>query len=181
MERLGAVAKCAPPLRSDAERESLWRALKEGDINIVASDHSPSSPDLKKDPDFFQVWGGIAGVQSTLAVLLEAGHHQRGLPLQNIAALTAAAPAKRFRIANKGSIQVGFDADCTLVDLDAPFALEAGGLLTRHPLSPYLGSSFRGMVRRTISRGETIFQDGRITSSRPGRMVRPGKDNRCKD
>jgi allantoinase len=181
MERLGAVAKCAPPLRADAERESLWRALKQGDVNIVASDHSPSSPHLKSDPDFFRVWGGIAGVQSTLAVLLEAGHHQRGLPLPNIAAMTAAAPAKRFRIANKGSIQVGFDADCTLVDLDAPFALEAGRLLTRHPLSPYLGSTFRGTVRRTISRGETIFQDGRITSSRPGRMVRPLKEKKCKD
>ncbi|MEO8128680.1 MAG: allantoinase AllB, partial [Bryobacteraceae bacterium] len=160
MERLGAVAKCAPPLRPDAERESLWRALQRGDVNIVGSDHSPSSPDLKSDADFFRIWGGIAGVQSTLAVLLEAGHHQRSLPLESIASLTAAMPAKRFRIAGKGSIQDGFDADCTLVDLDAPFTLEAGALFTRHPLSPYLGSAFRGTVKRTISRGETIFRDG---------------------
>ncbi|MEP6537769.1 MAG: allantoinase [Bryobacteraceae bacterium] len=181
MERLGAVAKCAPPLRPDAERESLWRALQRGDVNIVGSDHSPSSPDLKSDADFFRIWGGIAGVQSTLAVLLEAGHHQRSLPLESIASLTAAMPAKRFRIAGKGSIQDGFDADCTLVDLDAPFTLEASALFTRHPLSPYLGSAFRGTVKRTISRGETIFRDGKIASARPGRMVRPQKEEQCKD
>ncbi len=176
MERLGAVAKCSPPLRPDAERESLWLALMQGEIDIVASDHSPSSPDLKNDPDFFRVWGGIAGVQSTLAVLLQAGHNQRGLPLPKIAELTSAAPAKRFRIANKGHIQTGFDADCLLVDLKSSFQLEADQLFTRHPLSPYLGSSFRGKIRRTISRGETIFQDGKITSSRPGRMVSPHQE-----
>ncbi len=177
MEKMGAVAKCAPPLRPDAERESLWMALQQGEIDIVASDHSPSSPDLKNDPDFFRVWGGVAGVQSTLAVLLEAGYHHRGLPLQKIAKLTAASPATRFRIPHKGAIQPGFDADCTLVDLNAPFTLKADQLFTRHALSPYLGSSFRGKVRRTIRRGETIFQDGKITSSRPGRMVFPRKDN----
>ena len=181
MERLGAVAKCAPPLRPVGERESLWLALQHGEIDVVASDHSPSSPDLKNESDFFRVWGGIAGVQSTLGVLLETGHHQRGLPLEKIASLTAATPAQRFRIANKGSIRAGFDADCSLVDLNAPFTLEPDGLFTRHPLSPYLGSSFRGTVKRTISRGETIFRDGKITSSRSGRMIRPRKDRKCKD
>lgn len=181
MERLGAVAKCAPPLRPDAERKSLWSTLLQGVIDVVASDHSPSSPDLKSDPDFFRVWGGIAGVQSTLAVLLEAGHYQRSLPLQKIAALTAAHPAKRFRIAGKGSIEADFDADCTLVDLEATSVLEPGQLLTRHRLSPYVGSSFRCTVRRTIRRGETIFQNGKIASSRPGRMVRPRKDGKWRD
>ena len=176
MERLGAVAKCAPPLRPNAERESLWSFLKQGGVNIVASDHSPSSPDLKNDVDFFRVWGGIAGVQSTLAVLLQTGHHQRGLPLETIASLTASTPAQRFRIARKGSTRVGFDADCSLVDLNAPFTLDAAGLFTRHPLSPYIGSTFRGTVNRTILRGETIFQDGKVVSDRPGRMVRPQKE-----
>ncbi len=72
MERLGAVAKCAPPLRSAAERESLWNHLLAGHVDMVASDHSPALPSMKEGADFFAIWGGIAGVQSTLAVLLDA-------------------------------------------------------------------------------------------------------------
>ena len=100
---MGAVAKCAPPLRSAAERDALWQHVLDGDVDMIASDHSPSSPDLKCDADFFRVWGGIAGVQSRLAVLLESGHHQRGLTLPAIARLAAETPARRFRIRGQGS------------------------------------------------------------------------------
>src|SRR5580700_5177575 len=70
MVRIGAVAKCAPPLRAAAERDALWAALLRGDVDMVGSDHSPAPLEMKRDEDFFRVWGGIAGVQSTLAVLL---------------------------------------------------------------------------------------------------------------
>ena len=86
VERIGAVAKCAPPLRPAADRDALWQRVLAGEIDMVASDHSPAPPDLKCDADFFRIWGGIAGVQSTLAVLLEAGYHARGLSLRDIAA-----------------------------------------------------------------------------------------------
>jgi allantoinase len=168
MERIGAVAKCAPPLRPAPDRDELWRRLLAGDVDIVASDHSPSSPDLKQDADFFRVWGGIAGVQSTLAVLLE-----RGLALADIVRLTASTPATRFRIAGKGKIEAGLDADLVLVDLSASFTLAPEHLHQRHPLSPYTGARFRGQVRRTILRGNTIFHDGRITATQPGKWVRP--------
>ena len=102
LERLGAVAKCAPPLRDAAQQGELWGKLLDGTIDIVASDHSPAPPEMKTGA-IMKVWGGIAGVQSTLAVLLERGHFARGLPLERIAALTAAAPARRFRIAARGS------------------------------------------------------------------------------
>src|SRR5215831_5412521 len=96
VERIGAAAKCAPPLRNGHERHRLWGALLRGVINVVASDHSPAPPEMKREPNFFRIWGGIAGGQSTLAVLLTAGHHERGLPLTRIADLTAAWPARRF-------------------------------------------------------------------------------------
>src|SRR4029077_17090891 len=99
VERLGAIAKCAPPLRDSHERAGLWAELLRGQVNMVASDHSPAPPPMKSG-EFLKAWGGIAGVQSTLAVLLELGHHQRELQLEQIASLLAAAPAKRFRIAN---------------------------------------------------------------------------------
>jgi allantoinase len=126
-----------------------------------------------KSGDFVAAWGGIAGVQSTLAVLLDLGYHDRKLPLARIAALLASAPAQRFRIPGKGSLSAGQDADLALVDLAASFTLEASDLHQRHKISPYLGKSFRGQVRRTVRRGETIFLDGQITARTNGKLIRP--------
>jgi allantoinase len=172
LERLGAIAKCAPPLRDAQQQDALWKTLLDETIDIVASDHSPAPPDMKTGA-IMQAWGGIAGVQSTLAVLLEAGHLCRKLPLERISKLTAATPAQRFCIAHKGSLAPGNDADLTLVDLRGSYTLEARDLQQRHPISPYLGATFRGVVRLTVRRGETIFADGAITARTKGTLVRP--------
>jgi len=163
MERMGAIAKCAPPLRPAASRPDL------AGIDIVASDHSPAPLNMKQDADFFRVWGGIAGVQSTLAVLLERVSAAR------IAELTAANPARRFNLARKGRLEVGYDADFTLVDLAAEYKVTRSSLFQRHGLSPYLGATFRGVVRRTVLRGKTIFQDGKIcnNSDSRGALIKP--------
>jgi allantoinase len=126
-----------------------------------------------KSGDFIAAWGGIAGVQSMLAVLLEKGCHERALPVERVSDLLAAEPARRFRIRGKGSLQPGMDADLALVDLDRRFTLTASDLHQRHSLTPYLGHAFRGAVRRTIRRGVTIFEDGRITATSSGHLVRP--------
>jgi allantoinase len=173
VERLGAVAKCAPPLRAADERERLWQELTAGGVEMVASDHSPAEPAMKAG-DFVSAWGGIAGAQSTLAVLLDRGYHERRLPLERIAGLVAGEPARRFRIARKGELASGMDADLTLVDLSGSYTLDTRDLQQRHPASPYVGERFRGIVCRTMRRGETIFADGRVTAERGGRLVRPG-------
>ncbi len=167
MLRMGAIAKCAPPLRDGAERKALWRSVLRGDVDMVASDHSPAPPAMKQDQNFFRIWGGIAGVQSTLGVLLELA------PVERIAALTAAKPAERFGLARKGSLAVGQDADFTLVDTGAEYTVARQSLFQKHGLSPYVGSTFRGIVRRTVVRGETVFADGKIVGAPKGRMVRP--------
>jgi len=172
VERLGAIAKCAPPLRERAEQESLWKHVLGGSVDLIASDHSPSVPEMKSGR-FWQAWGGIAGVQSTLAVLLDQGHQRRGLPLQSVASLIAAGPARRFRLDARGRLAVGCSADLTLVDLSASFTLRPEALLQRHRTSPYLGNSFQGVVRRTIRRGETIYADGAVTAATCGMLVRP--------
>jgi len=176
VERIGAAAKCAPPLRNAQERDRLWGALLRGVVNVVASDHSPAPPEMKRDPDFFRIWGGIAGGQSTLAVLLSQGHHQRGLPLTRVADLTAAWPARRFRLPHKGGIAVGNHADLVLVDLDARYTLQEGDLFQRHRMSPYIGKNFRSAVRQTLLRGQPIFADGKIVAANAGKFVRPTKD-----
>ena len=173
MLRIGAGAKCAPPLRSEQEREALWKALVRGDVDIIGSDHSPCSPELKDRSSFFDVWGGIAGVQSTLPVLLESLGSSRGLTLERMTQLTAANPAGRFRIANKSTIAAGGQADLTLVDINASAELRPEQLLQRHPASPYVGKTIRGVVRATYRRGECICSDGRIAAETPGRFVRP--------
>jgi allantoinase len=163
--RIGAVAKCAPPLRTAVERECLWAAVVSGQVDMVASDHSPAPPDMKCGDNFLRVWGGIAGGQSTLSVLLT-----RGVPLERIAHLTASEPARRFAIARKGRIAPGYDADLALVDLAARFTLQPEHLQQRHRLSPYIGAEFRGVVRHTLLRGEPAGQarGRRITHASSG-------------
>jgi allantoinase len=178
VERLGgvlkcaAILKCAPPLRDSAQREALWTRVLDGSVDMIASDHSPA-PQTMKTGDFWQAWGGIQGVQSTLSVLLDRGVHARNLPLERIAALVSANPARRFRIPNKGRLAQGCDADLVLVDLSQSHTLRAEDLHQRHPLSPYIGVKFYGIVRRTIRRGETIFQDGVVTAQDRGKFARP--------
>ena len=172
VERLGTVAKCAPPLRSAHDRESLWAEVRAGHVDLIASDHSPTDPALKAT-DFVSAWGGIAGVQSTLAVLLDQGYHARDLRLERIADVLATMPAKRFGVAGKGALALGLDADLVLVDLAKPFTLTGSSLLQRHKMSPHIGATFRGSVLRTIRRGETVYLDGRITATTRGHLVRP--------
>jgi allantoinase len=173
VERLGAVAKCAPPLRSSREREALWHAVETGDIAIVASDHSPSPPNLKQGSDFFRIWGGISGCQSTLPALLSEGHHARGLPLSTTARVLASAVARRFALPRKGRIAVGADADLALVALNDSFVLAADDLFYRHRQSPYVGRRFAGRVVRTILRGTTVFHDGHVAAEAAGILLRP--------
>jgi allantoinase len=168
---IGLSGKCAPPLRSPALVDFLWGWLSKGRIDFVASDHSPSPPAMKATHDWFKAWGGIAGVQSTRAVLLS---RQPAVPLPHVARLTAAAVAERFGIESKGRVKAGLDADFALIHLASTFELRRNDLLDRHKLSPYVGRTFRGVVKRTIVRGHTVFQDGKIVAGDfRGRLVKP--------
>lgn len=164
LERIGPLAKCAPPLRKAAEREALWERVLAGDVDVIASDHSPCLIEEKTagDADIFKAWGGISGLQSTLPVLLTEGR-RRGLSFAAIARMTAETPAALFGFSAKGAIRPGCDADLVLVDPDADATLSQADLFYRNPHSAYVGARFTGAVRRTISRGETVFADGRIT------------------
>lgn len=170
LERVGATAKCAPPLRTPGDNDELWQDLAHGKFAFVASDHSPSPPEMKQSDNFFKIWGGIAGVQSTLSILLS---HDPSLALPQISSLTSTNVARRFNITNKGAIEPGYDADLALVDVSATYELTREKLLDRHKLSPYVGRTFRGLVRRTIARGRTVFLDGKIVAKPAGRLVKP--------
>jgi allantoinase len=178
MEELGAVAKCAPPLRSAAEQAALWQHLQAGTLPMVASDHSPAPAELKTDANFFKVWGGISGCQSLLQVLLTDGYHARQLPLTTIAQTTAAYVARRFNLSTKGRIAIGTDADLVLVDLGSQFVLQSTDILYRHRHSPYLGKTLHGRIVRTLVRGNTICADGTIDPTPIGRLLTPQRASR---
>lgn len=174
VEELGAVAKCAPPLRPQTEQDALWQQLFDGNIPIVTSDHSPAPADMKTSPDFFKVWGGISGCQSLLQLLLTEGYDRRQLPLPTIAAITAENIARRFGpLPGKGRLAIDADADLVLVDLSSCFTLQRSDLFYRHQQSPYAGRLLRGRIVRTLVRGNTIFREGKIISAPTGRLLKP--------
>lgn len=173
LDGLGPIGKCCPPLRSKDTKEKLWEHVLTENVDIVCSDHSPAPFELKKDSNFFKVWGGISGCQSTMNVMLTEGYHNRGLSLVDVSKLISLNPARRFGIKNKGKIKVGYDADMALVDLNETFTLKSDDLLYMHKVSPLVGVTLKGKIIRTILRGKTIFQDDKIVSEPIGRFLRP--------
>lgn len=162
MESTGPRAKCAPPLRPEATRQELLAALIAGDIDTVGSDHSPAPAAIKNRDDFFDAWGGIAGVQATLRILLTLG-----VPYERIAAVVGANPAARFRLSGKGEIAVGNDADLVLVATETAAKVTAEELRDRHALSPYVGRRLTGRIEMVLLRGAPVTDDTR------GQLVTP--------
>jgi allantoinase len=171
MAALGARAKCAPPLRSAEERRKLLAEVAAGQVDTIGSDHSPAPPGMKEAADFFSAWGGVSGVQATLRALLTLD-----LPAPLVARLVSENVAHRFALPGKGGIRLGADADLVLVDVGETPELSRAELLDRHRLSPYVGRTMRGAVRRTLLRGRTIFQDGALVGAPSGRFLRPARD-----
>jgi allantoinase len=168
VERLGGLGKCAPPFRSAQDRDGLWLMLADGTLPIVVSDHSPSTLGLKQGADFFKLWGGISGCQSTRQLLLA----EDRLEPPVVAAVTATNVARRFRLERKGDIAVGFDADLWLVDLTHEDVVRREDLLYRNPFSAHEGRPIRGRTVRTMVRGSTVFAGGKAVGQAGGNMVR---------
>ncbi|CAN5738466.1 allantoinase AllB [soil metagenome] len=165
--------KCAPPIRERANQELLWEALLSGDIDLIATDHSPAPPALKHvhDGDFTRAWGGIASLQLGLAAVWT-GAAGRGASLSQLSGWLSAAPAALAGLSrSKGAIAIGRDADLILWDPDAEIIVDPAGLEHRHPVTPYAGMRLRGRVHRTLLRGELIYDEGRFPTPPRGRPV----------
>jgi allantoinase len=153
----GTEFKCCPPIRDENNRDRLWQGLADGVIDCVVSDHSPSTPALKRG-GFDQAWGGVSSLQVGLpAVWTEA--RRRGHPLSDVVRWMATAPAELVGLARKGRIAPGCAADLVAFAPDEEFTV--GELRHRHPVTPYAGARLRGVVHRTWLRGRVV--DGEPT------------------
>ena len=161
--------KCAPPIRDRGNQALLWNALAAGDLDLVASDHSPCPPAMKAG-DWFAAWGGIASLQLGLPVMWT-GARARGMGPERLAAWMSAAPARLAGLAAKGAIEVGRDADLVVWEPDAEVVVSPGTLHHRHKVTPYAGGVFAGAVRTTYVRGVPVYDRGRFPGEPAGRIL----------
>jgi allantoinase len=165
--------KCAPPIRERDERARLWAGLAGGQIDLIASDHSPAPPGMKHmaDGDIVGAWGGIASLQIALPAVCT-GMADRGVPIERLADWMSAAPARLAGLqAVKGAIAAGCDADLVVFDPDASAVVRAAALYHRHPVTPYDGARLRGVVKTTILRGHVVFDDNECRGVPQGALI----------
>ncbi|SOC58051.1 allantoinase AllB [Ornithinimicrobium cerasi] len=150
----GTQFKCCPPIRDRGNQDRLWDALVAGDVDLVVSDHSPSTADLKHldTGDFGTAWGGISSLQVGLpAVWTQA--RGRGIPLPEVVRWMATRPADLVGLATKGRLEVGADADLVAFAPEHEWQVDVERLHHRNPVSAYAGARLTGAVRRTWLRG----------------------------
>src|SRR5258707_6768826 len=172
--------KCAPPIRGRENREKLWQGLREGVIDLVATDHSPCPPEMKRlgERNFRTAWGGISSLSLALPVMWTEAS-SRGFTLVDITRWMAEGPARLAGCeSHKGCIAKNLDADFLVFEPEAEFIATEDRLSYRHRVSPYLGERLLGVIKSTYLRGNCVFADGEYPGEPGGRELRrePGME-----
>ncbi|XP_013409934.1 allantoinase, mitochondrial [Lingula anatina] len=161
--------KCCPPIRDARNQEILWQALGNGDIDMVVSDHSPCTPELKllEKGDFLAAWGGIASVQFGLS-LFWTGGSKRGFTLQDMVRLMCENTSKLAGLGDrKGKIRAGCDADLVIWDPEAMWKVAVPSIQHKNKITPYLDMALKGKVLKTILRGQVVYSDTEGIAQQP--------------
>ncbi|MGH8894758.1 MAG: amidohydrolase family protein, partial [Actinomycetes bacterium] len=163
--------KCCPPVRDDANRDALWQGLADGVIDMVVSDHSPCTPDLKRfdSGDFGSAWGGIASLQLGLP-LVWTESRRRGHDLSDLVRWMATAPAALAGLATKGAVRIGCAGDLVVLAPDDELVVDPDALLHRNRVTPYAGARLTGVVRGTWLAGAPV-----TAGTSRGRLLRRGE------
>ncbi|XP_029003885.1 allantoinase, mitochondrial isoform X2 [Betta splendens] len=165
--------KCCPPIRGSNNQKQLWAALKAGHIDMVVSDHSPCTPDLKKldSGDFTQAWGGISSLQFGLPLFWSSAS-KRDFELSDVVRLLSQKTARLCSLDHqKGTLAPGYDADLVIWDPERQFQIEEGGIHHKNKLTPYLGFTLQGVVNATILRGRLVYRDGSFCPEPLGKQL----------
>lgn len=170
---VGAVMKIYPPVKYKRDQQALWQAINDGTITIISSDHAPHTAE-EKSGSLWKIPAGMPGTETMAPLMLNAVNEGR-LSLQKLTALMSENPAKRFGIyPRKGSLEVGTDADITIVDLNKETTIKAANLHSKSKVTAYDGWRVKGIPVQTIVRGETIMKNGEIIHKPMGRVIKPG-------
>lgn len=165
--------KCCPPVRERENREKLWDALKDGTIDMIVSDHSPCTANLKlmETGDFLEAWGGIAALQFSLPVMWT-NFQKRGFGLCELTNWMANAPAKLAGLdKRKGKLEVGYDADIVIFQPEKEFKVVPEIIYFKNKITPYSGMNLRGVVEATYLRGQKIYDKGQFAEKASGTFL----------
>ncbi|HVM82880.1 MAG TPA: dihydroorotase [Candidatus Binatia bacterium] len=169
-ERLGTFAQMNPPVRDAKHREALWQAVRDGVVDCIGSDHAPHTKEEKAKP-YPQSPSGMPGVQTLLPIMLD--HMNAGrLTLQRLVDLTSAGPARIYGIAGKGRIALGYDADLSIVDLQARREITNDWIRTKCGWTPYAGMTVTGWPKATVIRGRIVMREDELLDRPAGQPVR---------
>ena len=160
-KKQGSVLKIAPPLRQEEDREELWKGLKDGSIDFICTDHAAGKyPEEKSDPNIWKNYAGIPGIQLLVSSILYYGFHKGRLSLAEIQKLMSENAAKRYGLyPQKGTVQIGSDADFSVVDLNKEWTVEPLKLESKGKYSPFTGNRLKGKIYMTIIRGEIVYKE----------------------
>ena len=167
-DRLGTYVQMNPPVRTAEHGPALWQALKDGVIDIMATDHAPHTIEEKEQP-FGKAPSGMPGVETLLPLMFNRSNEGH-CTLEEISHWCCERPYEIFRVKNKGRIEPGYDADLVLVDMNKEKTIENGKLFNKANWSPYNGWTLKGWPVRTLVHGTTVFLNGEITA-KAGREV----------
>ncbi len=169
-ERLGSLVQMNPSVKTKADQEALWAALGDGRIEVIATDHAPHTLE-EKDVPYPKSPSGVPAVENSLALMLDQVNKGR-CTIDRVVEWMCAAPARVWDIANKGRIEVGFDADLVLVDMERRAVVRNAEQLTKSKWSPWDGVELKGWAVRTWVMGRTVFRDGRVDAGVRGEAAR---------
>ncbi|MEJ6608063.1 MAG: allantoinase AllB [Candidatus Planktophila sp.] len=169
--------KCCPPIREQRNQDELWQGLEAGIIDLIVSDHSPCTQDLKifDVGDFQRAWGGISSLQLGISIIWTQAL-ARGITLWQLTKWMAEKPAQLAGLAHKGAIAVGMDADFAEFDTEELFRVEPAELFHKNQFTPYQGKILKGKVKQTWLGGELIYKDGVMINSPQGRFLIRGEN-----
>ena len=161
-KKQGSVLKIAPPLRKEEDKEELWKGLKDGSIDFICTDHAAGKyPEEKSFSNIWKNYAGIPGTQLVVPSILYYGYHEGRLSLAEIQKLMSENAAKRYGLyPQKGTIQIGSDADFSVVDLNKEWTVEPSRLESKGRYSPFAGNKLKGKIYMTIIRGEIVYREG---------------------
>jgi len=176
MERVGVRLRMNPPVRygSEGHGDYLLEGIKDGRVNMIATDHSPHTAEEKLNDDIWKAISGFPGVETSVRFFLTFGVNAGRMTLQQFVRASSEGPAKTWDIyPQKGTIAVGSDGDLTILDLDKEGVIRDDELHSKNHVTPFDGTATKGAPVATIVRGQIVMRDGEVVGEARGRMVRP--------